>query len=59
MFNGYLFTSIRTLFCPKQVGAILAKMRAKGGLAGKNAAIMLNFVRKTLHPLVGAFANIA
>ena len=58
MFNGCLSTSIRTLFCPKQVGAILAKMWANGGLAVKNAAIMLNFVRKTLHSLVGAFVNI-
>jgi hypothetical protein len=59
MFNGYLSTSIRTLFCPKQVGAILAKMWASRGLAGKNAAITLNTVRKTLHYLVGAFVNIA
>ena len=50
---------MRTLFCPKQVGAILAKMWASRGLAGKIAAIMLNFVRKTLHSLVGAFVNIA
>ena len=59
MFNGYLSTSIRALFCPKQVGAILAKMWAKGGLARKIAAIMLNFVRKTLHPLSGTFVNTA
>jgi len=59
MFNGYLSTSIRTLFRPKQVGAILAKMWVKGGLARKIAVIMLNFVRKTLHSLVGAFVNTA
>ena len=59
MFNGYLSTSIRTLFCPKQVGAILAKMWATGWLTQKIAAIMLNFVRKTLHSLVGAFVNMA
>ena len=59
MFGGYLSVSIHTLYCPKQVGAILAKMWASRGLAGKNAAIMLNFVRKTLHSLVGAFVNMA
>lgn len=46
-------------FVPKQVGAILAKMWASRGLAGKIAAIMLKYVRKTLHSLVGAFANMA
>jgi hypothetical protein len=59
MFSGYLSTSIRTLFCPKQVGAILAKMWANGGMARKNAAIMLNSMRKTLHPLSGVFVNTA
>ena len=46
-------------FVPKQVGAILAKMWASRGLAGKIAAIMLNIVRKTLHSHVGAFVNTA
>ena len=50
---------MRALFCPKQVGAILAKMWVKGGMARKIAVIMLNFVRKTLHSLVGAFVNTA
>ena len=51
MFGGYLSASIRTLFRPKQVGAILAKMWVKGGLSQIIAAIMLNFVRKMLHSL--------
>ena len=59
MFSGYLSTSIRTLFWPKQVGAILAKMWANGGMARKIAAIMLNSMRKTLHPLSGVFVNTA
>jgi len=59
MFGGYLSVSIHTLYCPKQVGAILAKMWVKGGMARKIAVIMLNFVRKTLHSLVGAFVNTA
>ena len=59
MFGGYLSTSIRTLFRPKQVGAILAKMWAKGGLARKIAAIMLNYMRKILHSLIDVFVNTA
>lgn len=59
MFGGYLSVSIHTLYCPKQVGAILAKMWANGGVARKIAAIMLNSMRKTLHFLSGVFVNTA
>lgn len=46
-------------FAPSKLAQYSQKCGRAEDWLEKNAAIMLNFVRKTLHSLVGAFVNMA